>query len=124
MAPRTAAEALERSSSVFSGRVTKISRPFLDTVGITRSGNHRVEFAIRKHWKGAQSKVAVVLTRLSGEACGFPFQEGQEYLVYVAPGPGGIETGICTGTKSVAGAELEMEQLDRLLQANGQPKKE
>jgi hypothetical protein len=118
MAPRTAAEAFEKSSSVFSGRVTKISRPFWDRVGITRSGNHRVEFAVAKRWKGAQSKSAAVLTRLSGEACGFPFQAGQEYLVYVAPGPEGIETGICTGTKSVAGAEPDMEQLDRLLKAN------
>ena len=120
MAPRTAAEAFERSSSVFSGRVTKISLPFLDRIGITRSGNHRVEFAVRKHWKGAQSKSAVVLTRLTGETCGFPFQEGQEYLVYVAPGRGDIETGICTGTKSITGAKLEMEQLDQLLKANAQ----
>jgi hypothetical protein len=120
MAPRSAAEAFERSSAVFSGKVTKISRPFLDAVGITRSGNHRVEFAVRKHWKGAQSKNAVVLTRLSGEACGFPFREGQEYLVYVAAGAGGIETGICTGTKSITGAELEMKQLDQLLKALAQ----
>jgi hypothetical protein len=118
MAPRSAAEAFERSSSVFSGKVTKISRTFWDRVGISRSGSHRVEFAVKRHWKGAQSKSAAVLTRLSGEACGFPFQEGQEYLVYVAPGVEGIETGICTGTKSAAGAELEMEQLDRLLKAN------
>lgn len=114
MAPVTPADALEKSSAVFRGRVTRISRPFLDRVGIARTGNHRVEFEITKRWKGAQSKSIVVSTRLSGEACGFPFEEGKEYLIYVAPGPLDIETGICTGTKHIAGAELEMEQLDQL----------
>ena len=68
MAPATAAEAIEKSSAVFSGRVTKISRPFLDRVGITRTGNHRVQFEITKRWKGIESKSIVVSTRLSGEA--------------------------------------------------------
>jgi hypothetical protein len=58
----------------------------------------------------------VVTTRLSGEACGFPFEDKKEYLVYVASGPADIETGICTGTKNVVDAEPEMEQLDQLLE--------
>ncbi len=116
MAPATAAEGFEKSSAVFRGRVTKIYRPFLDTAGITRSGNYRVKFEITKRWKGPQSKSIVVTTRLSGEACGFPFEEKKEYLVYVATGPAAnIETGICTGTKSLVGTEPEMEQLDQLL---------
>jgi len=119
MAPATAAQAFEKSSAVFRGRVTRISRPFWDRVGITRTGNHQVQFEITKRWKGAQSKSIVVSTRLSGEACGFPFEEGKEYLIYVAPGPLDIETGICTGTKHIAGAELEMEQLDQLKQSAG-----
>lgn len=118
MAPATAAEALEKSSAVFRGRVTQIYRPSWDRVEITRTGNHRVEFEITKRWKGAQSKSIALNTRLSGEACGFPFEEKKEYLVYVAPGPTGIETGICTGTKSIAGAELEMEQLDQLVKGS------
>jgi len=84
----------------------------LDTAGITRTGNHRVKFEVTKRWKGPQSTTIVVITRLSGEACGFPFEEKKEYLVYVAAGPANIETGICTGTKNIVGAEPEMEQLD------------
>jgi len=114
-APATAAEAFEKSSAVFRGRVTKIYRSFLDTAGITRTGNHRVKFEVTKCWKGSQSKSIVVITRLSGEACGFPFEEKREYLVYVAAGPADIETGICTGTKSIVGAEPEMGQLDQLV---------
>ena len=39
-------------------------------------------------------------------------------MVYVAAGPAGIETGICTGTKSIVGAELEMGQLDLVIRRN------
>jgi len=112
MAPATAAEAFHKSSAVFRGKVTRIYRSFLDTAGITRTGNYRVKFEVTKRWKGSQSKSIVVITRLSGEACGFPFEEKKEYLVYVAAGPANIETGICTGTKSIVGAEPEMRQLD------------
>jgi hypothetical protein len=115
MAPATAAEAFQQSSAVFRGKVNRIYQSLWDTVGVTRTGNYRVKFEVMKRWKGAQAKSIVVVTRLSGEACGFPFEEKKEYLVYVASGPAGIETGICTGTKSVVGADLEMGQLDQLV---------
>lgn len=115
MAPATVAEAYEKSSAVFKGKVIKIYQPFLDFVGITRTGNHRVKFEIIRQWKGSQSKYIVVTTRPTGEACGFAFQEGKEYLVYVAPGLPGIDTGICTGTKPLTGAESELEQLDQMV---------
>jgi len=69
-----------------------------------------------KQWKGAQSKSTVVITRLTGEACGFPFEENKEYLVYVVTEPKDIQTGICTGTKNIAEAEQEVEQLDKFLE--------
>ena len=119
-APATPAEALKRSSAVFRGRVTEISRPFLDRIGLTRTASHRVKFEILKQWKGTPSKSTVVITRLTGEACGFPFEEKKEYLVYVVTEPRDIQTGICTGTKNIAEAGQEMEQLDKLLQNNPQ----
>ena len=120
MAPATAAEALQKSSAVFRGRVVKIYRSFLDRVGITSTAGHRVQFEITKQWKGASSKSTVVITRLTGEACGFPFEEKKEYLVYVVTEPKDIQTGICTGTKNIAEAEQEMKQLDRLLESSSQ----
>ena len=107
-------EALKRSSVLFSGRVTEISRPFLDRIGLTQTGSHRVRFEILQQWKGTQSKNTVVITRLTGEACGFPFEERKEYLVYVVTEPRDIQTGICTGTKNIAEAEHEIKQLDEL----------
>ena len=120
MAPATAAEALQKSSAVFRGRVVTIYRSFLDRVGITNTAGYRVQFEITKQWKGASSKSTVVITRLTGEACGFPFEEKKEYLVYVVTEPKDIQTGICTGTKNIAEAKQEMKQLDKLLQTNPQ----
>jgi hypothetical protein len=117
-APTSAAEGLRRSSAVFRGKVTEIERPFLDRVGLTQSGGHRVTFNILKQWKGAPAKTATLNTRLTGEACGFPFEQGKEYLVFVVNEPRDIQTGICTGTKNAAEATEEIQQLDRLVQRN------
>lgn len=113
-APATTAEALKRSTAVFRGRVVKISVPSLDWIGLTRTGAHRVKFEILKQWKGPSAETTVVVTRLTGEGCGFPFEEQKEYLVYVVEEQKHIQSGICTGTKSIADAEEEMEQLDEL----------
>ena len=114
-APTTTAEALKRATAVFRGKVIKISVPTLDWIGMTRTGAHRVKFEILKQWKGPSAETTVVVTRLTGEGCGFPFEEQKEYLVYVVAEPKHIQTGICTGTKSIADAEQEMEQLDELV---------
>ncbi len=115
-APATTEKAFRQSSAVFHGRVKQISRPFLDRIGITNSGLYHVRFEIIKSWKTAGSGEFVVKTRLSGEACGYPFETGQDYLVYVAKIFGSIETGICTGTREIAGANSELQELDALLE--------
>ena len=113
-APATTAQAFKRSAAVFRGRVIKISIPSLDWIGLTRTGAHRVKFEILKQWKGPSSDTAVVVTRLTGEGCGFPFEEQKEYLVYVVAEPKQIQTGICSGTKNIADAEQEMKELDEM----------
>ena len=114
-APATPAEGLKRSAAVFRGRVNEIRRPFLDGLGLTKTGGHRVEFEVLKQWKGTLSRSAAIVTRLTGEACGFPFEKNKEYLVYAVTEPSDIQSGICTGTKNIADAEQEMKELDRLL---------
>ena len=114
-APVTTAEALNRSTAVFRGRVVKITIPTFDWIGFTRTGAHRVTFQILSQWKGPFAETAVVVTRLTAEGCGFPFEEQKEYLVYVVAELKHTQTGICTGTKSIADAEDEMEELDELL---------
>ena len=113
-APANTAEALKRSAAVFRGKVIEISRPWLDRIGLTQTGSYQVEFVILKQWKGTPATRTVVTTRLTGEACGFPFEIGKEYLLYVVTEPKDIQTGICTGTKKIAEAEQEIKQLDQL----------
>ena len=95
--------------------MTAIGRPFLDRIGLTRTGGYKIKFEVLKQWKGASSRTVEVFTRLTTEGCGFPFEEKKEYLVYVVTEPKEIQTGICTGTKSLAGAEPEIKQLDDLV---------
>jgi len=120
MAPATTAEALQKSSAVFRGRVVAIYRSFFDRIGITNSAGYRVQFEITKQWKGAPSKSTVVITRLIGEACGFPFEQNKEYLVYVVTEPRDIQTGICTGTKNINDAEQDIRDLNKLLESKSQ----
>jgi hypothetical protein len=114
-APAGPAEGLKRSTAVFRGTVREISRPLRDRLGLTKSGGHRVKFEVLKQWKGAPSKSIELITRLTGEACGFPFEEKNEYLVYVVADPKDLQTGICTGTKNVSEAVQEMKELDEII---------
>lgn len=113
-APATPAEGLKRSVAVFRGKVAAINRPFWDRLGVSKSGRRRVTFAVLKQWKGSPVSNIDVITRLTGEACGFPFEANKEYLVYVVSEPEDLQTGICTGTKDINDAGQEMKQLDEL----------
>ncbi len=55
----------------------------------------------------------MVRTRLIGEACGYPFEPGKEYLVYVMADRE-IQTGICTGTKRIEEAAEDLKHLEQL----------
>ncbi len=111
-APVSPEAALERASAAFSGQVTKIIRPLLDRLGLTDSGEHEVKFRVIRTWKGVVGPEVVVRTRLTGEACGYPFVIGRAYLVFVREILPGIETGICTGTRDLADADEEVQALD------------
>jgi len=117
-APAGPADGLNRSTAVFRGRVSEISRPFWDRLGLTNSGSHRVTFEVVKRWKGAPVMITELATRLTGEACGFPFEEKKEYLVYAVATPKNLQTGICTGTKNIGDAAQEMAILDEIVAAN------
>jgi hypothetical protein len=51
-----------------------------------------------------------VRTQVSGASCGYPFKEGQEYLVYAYEGKQGLKVDGCGATKlfSKAGADLTL----------------
>jgi hypothetical protein len=119
--PETA-RAFEQSSSAFAGTVTEMNEPFWDWIGLSSSGSHDVTFQVTKRWKGAESATETVRTRLTGEACGYPFEIGGAYLVFVAHGPTeDLQTGICSGTRDLAGAEEDVATLNRLAAGEAAP---
>jgi hypothetical protein len=93
-----AERALSSSEAVFSGEVAATSRhPGTATVTLRVSGS----------WKGPDGAMLEVKTPVGGGACGYPFKEGQEYLVY-ASGGRDLEVDLCGETTplSKAGADL------------------
>lgn len=118
----TAEKAYARSASVFAGTVVDVDKPFWAWLGLSNSGGYEVTFEVTSRWKGVEATTETVRTRLTGEACGYPFQLGGAYLVYVAPGPAeDLQTGMCSGTRDLAGAEEDVRILDRLVAGEAAP---
>ena len=111
---------LSSSEAVFSGEVVDLKRDQKDPAPPPppdpadydnapppnpSSRVDRVSFRVSEVWKGPQRETLEVITPSQGSACGYPFTEGQEYLVY-ADGKGEpFETGICGGTTHLSKAE-------------------
>lgn len=136
MAPPPPAEALAESDHVFEGRVTAIDQTDAGAAADPRGdgdlagggappppplpGALTVTFEVVRTWKGADAEKFSVVTAGNTAACGFPFEEGETYLVYATAGdhdedgadddvegplPG---TGLCSRTKAIpdAGEDL------------------
>jgi hypothetical protein len=101
-------EALDDADDVFAGEVIDIT-----PLG---TGTHlTVRYAVSDTWKGADSAEIEVQTPGDSAACGYEFQEGEEYLVYTYEnerneGPG-ISTGLCQRTTELSNADEDIEAL-------------
>jgi hypothetical protein len=71
MAPASPAEAFEKASAAFTGKVTKIYQSLWDAASITRTGNHRVKFEVTKQWKGPEQETLWSSPDLPGKRVGF-----------------------------------------------------
>jgi hypothetical protein len=98
---------LAESSAVFSGEVVKIDQPSPIKSGADLETD---TFRVSEVWKGPEQRTLEVHTALMGASCGYPFKEGQEYLVYAYTGKQGLEVGLCGNVVplSEAGSELRV----------------
>lgn len=101
--------ALSKSEAVFTGEVTAVSetasRP---NTAAPEGSTVKVTFKVSEVWKGeARETVEVTTDADPGTSCGFPFEKGQEYLVYASEG---MKASTCSETKplSIAGQDLEV----------------
>jgi hypothetical protein len=129
----TPAEALERSTAVFEGRVLEVTS-FEERRDVTLEGGclddacreslsettesvevtgFAVRFSVTRRWKGVDTEEVVVRTARDSAACGFAFEVGQDYLVYASAEDeaGTLSTGLCDRTARVADASEDLEAL-------------
>lgn len=96
--PGTPEEALAQSELVVRGTVTSIG-------SADQEGLLEVTFDVATVWKGPDSEALTLLTPDDSAACGYPFDEGVEYVVYSWDG---VDVGRCGRTAPVelAGEDL------------------
>jgi hypothetical protein len=95
---------------VFSGEVVDIGEgPPIRMMG-SRLPSSRATLRVSEVWKGPEQETLEVSTPVSGSACGYPFKEGQEYLVY-ADGKQELKVDICSETKPLSKAGVNLQAL-------------
>jgi hypothetical protein len=69
----------------------------------------KVTFKVEEVWKGQSTRRITLRTGRSGGDCGFEFEVGTRYLVYVrADSPNGCDTDICTRTAPIGKATEDL----------------
>ena len=121
--PGTPQERAERtlaaSTAVFSGEVVAFDKPppfttMIEGTMMTVMGGGgpkaTVTLRVSEVWKGPQGQTIEITTEAdSGMGCGYPFEEGREYLVYAAGKEPSV--GLCSETKPLSGANADLEAL-------------
>jgi carboxypeptidase family protein len=101
-----------RTTAVFIGRVESVERAAAKQAA-RPIGTRRVRLRVLEAFRGttAPGSDVIVTTGSGGGDCGFPFAEGQEYLVYATryEESGELSTGICSRTRPAAAAAADIE---------------
>jgi hypothetical protein len=106
-----AKQALSNSAAVFSGEVADVEKQ-----GRTAT----VTLRVSEVWKGPEQGTLEVATSSQESACGYPFEEGQEYLVY-AYGKRGLKVDLCSQTKPLSKAGASLQVLEDGQRPRGEP---
>lgn len=91
---------LDQATAVFAGEVSDIKRT---STGV------EVSFSVSEVWKGDLNPTLVITTGPHSAACGYPFEIGQDYLVYAYGGDNArLGANLCslTALLSTAGEDL------------------
>ncbi len=107
---KAVAMAWPSADAVFLGEVTAV-KP--GTLGLGRWTSVTVE--IHSVWKGVTDDTSVVIkTPSNSAACGYPFRNGETYVVFAERNPdsGGLTTTLCSLNRRARDAEGLMRALD------------
>ena len=93
------------SDAVFAGEVVDIDEPLPVTSSVDPV---TVTFRVSEVWKGAERETLDLKTAVSDASCGYPFDEGESYLVFASEAEtrnvGGLEVALCGSTAPVSKA--------------------
>ena len=78
-----------------------------------------VSFRVSEVWKGPERETLDVSTPSEGPACGYSFNKGTEYLVYAYGKKESFKSDICTETKPLTEASVDLEALGNAEQTVG-----
>lgn len=62
-------------------------------------------------WKGVSEDSIMLRTADSGPMCGYPFEQGRDYLVYAYGDPEHLDTGLCGRTQPFEAAFSDLAYL-------------
>lgn len=109
--PGTVAEEVERADAVFFGTVMDVDGPVF---GAYVFPDVAVTFTVQEYWKGVFSEPLVIHTGQGGGDCGYPFEEGESYLVYAYVDENDdLHANICSRTALVSDAEEDLVKLPK-----------
>jgi hypothetical protein len=104
-----AKQALSDSAAVFSGKVESINKG--EPGGAWRPATVTASFRVSGVWKGPERETLEVTTPRDGASCGYPFEEGQEYLVYAYGKVEPFKEDLCGETRQLSDASAHLEAL-------------
>jgi hypothetical protein len=109
------------SDAVFLGKVTSVSG-WLERMLFGSFQQKHVMFEVAENFNGLSDKTIEIVTGTGGGDCGFPFQEGHEYLVYASHSTEtrSLYAGICSRTAPAERAAADLVYL-RSLAKGGPP---
>lgn len=101
---------LNESDAVFAGSVTTIVDS--SSGGIVSSARPLyVTFDVTETWKGPNRTTLTVITAASSASCGYPFQNGKQYLVYAYSRNDNLYVSLCSRTAPLNEAQQDLDAL-------------
>ena len=92
----------DAASAVFLGEVTIIAN------NVAQLPQNQVTFVVREQFKGEAKAQLELRTASIPTACGYPFQVGEQYVVYAEESAGGLRTSLCSRTRRVEDAHEDL----------------
>ena len=108
--PGTPSEEFGKYDYIFSGKVTSIGYP-IDAVG-EEAYSLDIVFNVSSVWKGSLGDETHIKTAKDTVSCGYPFNEGEEYLVYASGNESKKSANGCSRTKLLSEAQEDLAYLN------------